>query len=95
MAIKLRYFLCLILLIGLVSCASLSHQNMPEEGSVDLALVKNKCKHCHGLPHPKRHTSDEWSNLLVLMMDHMRERKITFTLQEMQQIKLYLQRNAR
>ena len=95
MAIKPRYFLFLVLVIGLLSCASLSHQNMPEEGSVGLALVKNKCTHCHGLPHPKRHTSDEWGHLLTLMMDRMRERKITFTLQEMQQIKLYLQRNAR
>ena len=78
-----------------LSCASLSHQSMPEEGSAELELVKKKCTLCHGLPHPKRHTADEWNHLLVLMMERMKERKISYTSDEMQKIKSYLHRNAR
>ena len=78
-----------------LSCASISHQSMPEEGSNELELVKEKCTLCHGLPHPKRHTANEWDHLLVLMMERMKERRISYTSQEMQQIKSYLHRNAR
>jgi len=78
-----------------LSCASLSHQSMPEEGSAELELVKKKCTLCHGLPHPKRHTADEWDYLLVLMTERMKERKISYTFDEIVRIKSYLHRNAR
>jgi hypothetical protein len=78
-----------------LSCASTSHQSMPEEGSSQLQLVKQKCTPCHGLPHPKRHTANEWDYLLVLMMERMKERQIPYTSEEMKQIKSYLHRNAR
>lgn len=78
-----------------LSCAAISHQSMPEEGSAELELVKQKCTPCHGLPHPKRHTVSEWNHLLVLMTERMKERQIPYTFDEMQQIKLYLHRNAR
>ena len=78
-----------------LSCASISHQSMPEEGSVELELIKQKCTPCHGLPHPKRHTANEWDHLLILMTERMKERQISYTFDEMQQIKSYLHRNAR
>ena len=78
-----------------LSCASILHQSMPEEGSAQLKLVKQKCTPCHGLPHPKRHTASEWDNLLVLMTERMKERQIPYTFEEIQQIKSYLRRNAR
>ena len=93
--VKRLYILCLALMFGPLSCASLSHQSMPEEGSAELALVKQKCTSCHGLPHPKRHTANEWDHLLVLMTERMKERQIPYTFNEMQQIKSYLHRNAR
>jgi hypothetical protein len=68
---------------------------MPEEGSAGLELVKLKCKVCHGLPHPKRHTAHEWDHLLVLMTKRMKEKQIPYTSGEMQQIQSYLHRNAR
>ena len=92
---KLLYILCLTLLIGPSSCAPFSRQSMPEEGSAELELVKQKCVLCHGLPHPKRHTPNEWDQLLVLMTERMKEKKIPYTSEEMQQIKSYLRRNAR
>ena len=94
---KLFYILCLVLFLGPLSCASVSHQSqsMPEEGSSGLALVKQKCTVCHGLPHPRRHTAHEWDQLLVLMTERMKEKQISYTSDEMQQIQSYLHRNAR
>ena len=92
---KLFYILCLILFLGPLSCASVPRQSMPEEGSAGLALVKQKCTVCHGLPHPKRHTAHEWDHLLVLMAERMKEKQIPYTSDEMQQIQSYLHRNAR
>jgi len=68
---------------------------MPEEGSTELGLLKKKCTICHGLPHPKRHTAREWDNLLIMMTERMNEKNISYTSVEMNQIKSYLQRNAR
>ena len=68
---------------------------MPEEGSTELGLLKKKCTICHGLPHPKRHTANEWDHLLILMTERMREKQVPHTPEEIRQIKSYLQRNAR
>ena len=87
--------LCFALFLGIASCASVPHQSMPEEGSAQLGLLKQKCTLCHGLPHPKRHTANEWDHLLVLMTERMNEKNISYTSEEMTQIKSYLQRNAR
>ena len=91
----LLQILCLALLLGMASCVSVSHQNMPEEDRAELDLLKKKCTLCHGLPHPKRHTQEEWGYLLTLMEKRMNEKNISYTTEEMIQIKSYLQRNAR
>ena len=91
----LTRMLSLTFFLGMVSCVSVSHQNMPEEGTAELELLKKKCKLCHGLPHPKRHTQEEWGYLLTLMKKRMNEKNISYTTEEMVQIKSYLQRNAR
>jgi hypothetical protein len=87
--------LCLALFLGMSSCVAASHQNMPEENSIELGLLKKKCTLCHGLPHPKRHTQEEWGHLLIIMKKRMNEKKISYTKEELAQIKSYLQRNAR
>ena len=91
----LTQILFFALFLGIASCASVSHQSMPEEGSTELGLLKKKCTICHGLPHPKRHTASEWGNLLTMMTERMNEKNISYTTEEMIQIKSYLQRNAR
>ena len=52
---------------------------MPEEGSTGLDIMRQKCKLCHGLPHPRRHTAFEWDHLLTLMAKRMEEKHISFT----------------
>ena len=68
---------------------------MPEEGTPELELVKQKCTVCHGLPHPRRHTASEWDHYLGLMKTHMESKNILITDEEFQTIRAYLHRNAR
>jgi len=91
----LSLFLFISLVIGINSCATGSHQTMPEENSTELKLLKKKCTTCHGLPHPKRHTSEQWKHLLVFMKEIMTERGVSYSEKELRQIQSYLQRNAR
>ena len=91
----LSLFLFISLVIGINSCATGSHQTMPEENSPELKLLKQKCTICHGLPHPKRHTSKQWEHLLVFMKEIMTEREVSYSEKELRQIQSYLQRNAR
>ena len=91
----LSLFLFIALILGITSCAAGLHQTMPEENSPDLKLLKQKCTTCHGLPHPKRHTSEQWEHLLVFMKEIMTERRVSYSEKELRQIQSYLQRNAR
>jgi hypothetical protein len=91
----LSLFLFISLVIGINSCATGSHQTMPEENSTELKLLKKKCTTCHGLPHPKRHTSEQWKHLLMFMKEIMTERGVSYSEKELRQIQSYLQRNAR
>ena len=91
----LSLFLFIALIIGINSCATGSHQTMPEENAAELVLMKKKCTICHGLPHPRRHTAIQWDPLLIWMTEIMTERQVAYTTDEINQIKSYLQRNAR
>ncbi|MDH5764216.1 MAG: cytochrome C [Nitrospinota bacterium] len=74
------------------SCAAGS---LPEEGSPDVALFRNKCTVCHSWPHPRRHNTREWDHYLKLMEGHMKNREISIERQDMETIRAYLHRNAR
>ena len=91
----LSLFLFIALILGITSCAAGLHQTMPEENSPELKLLKKNCTICHGLPHPKRHTSEQWEHLLVFMKEIMTERRVSYSEKELRQIQSYLQRNAR
>lgn len=78
--------------LGLFSCGAGS---LPEEGSPDVALFRNKCTVCHSWPHPKRHNVREWNHYLKIMETHMKNRGVPYEPQEMEIIRAYLHRNAR
>ena len=84
----------LVLLVGLfVGCSTT--QTIPEPESPGAKLYLQKCTQCHGLPGPKRHTSEQWDHLLVMMKGFMDERGYPFTMDEQNMIQEYLHRNAR
>ena len=78
--------------LGLWSCGAGS---LPEEGSPDVTVFRNKCTVCHSWPHPKRHNTREWDHYLTLMETHMKNRGLPFEPQEKEIIRAYLHRNAR
>jgi hypothetical protein len=69
--------------------------SLPEEGSADVALFRNKCTVCHSWPHPRRHNVREWDHYLKIMETHMENRGLPIEPQEMETIRAYLHRNAR
>lgn len=78
--------------LGLWSCGAGS---LPEEGSADVALFRNKCTVCHSWPHPKRHNVREWDHYLKIMEGHMKNRGLSIEPGDMETIRAYLHRNAR
>jgi len=78
--------------LGLLNCGAGS---LPEEGSPDVVLFRNKCTVCHSWPHPKRHNTQEWDHYLGLMKGHMKNRGLSIEPQELETIRAYLHRNAR
>jgi hypothetical protein len=78
--------------LGLSSCGAGS---LPEEGSQDVILFRNKCTVCHSWPHPRRHNVREWDHYLPIMEGHMKTRGLSIEPQEMETIRAYLHRNAR
>jgi len=85
-----------IVLIGLFCFTGCSMtQTIPEPESHGAKLYLKKCTQCHGLPGPKRHTPEQWDQLLVLMSGFMKERGLPFSADEKKLIQDYLHRNAR
>jgi cytochrome c5 len=70
-------------------------QTIPEPDSPGAKLYLKKCKQCHGLPAPKRHTAEQWDHLLVMMQSFMDQQNLAFPKDEKKLIRDYLQRNAR
>ena len=93
--IYLTFLWALILTVAALGLWSCGAGSLPEEGSPDVALFRNKCTVCHGWPHPGRHNVHEWNHYLNLMETHMKNRGLPFEPEEKETIRAYLHRNAR
>ena len=82
-----------ILIMGLAACAS--GGQLPEQGTAAQQTFVRQCGQCHSLPHPGRHTPDQWDHVLGMMVGFMKERNVAYTKQDMRTIRDYLHRNAR
>ncbi len=88
--------LVFILIVGLFyigGCSTI--QIIPEPDSLGAKLYIEKCTQCHGLPGPKRHTSEQWDHVLVMMSGFMNQRGLPFPENEKKLIRDYLHRNGR
>mgnify|MGYP001157000115 FL=1 len=90
-----KYFLIILVLLGLPACAGVLEQSIPEPGSPEAGVYRQKCSSCHGLPDPGRHNVEEWIHFLGLMEGFMKERNFPFPPEEKEAIQSYLFRNAR
>lgn len=77
----------------LAACASMG--NWPEEGSPSHKTFTATCGTCHNLPHPGRHTADQWDHLLGMMVQIMDKENTPYTREDMRTIRDYLHRNSR
>jgi len=55
------------------ACAS-APTPLPEPGSAGAGVYASRCGVCHSVPHPKRHTYEQWKHM-VRVMDKAREHK--------------------
>ncbi len=88
--------LVFVLIVGLFyigGCSTI--QIIPEPDSPGAKLYIEKCTQCHGLPGPKRHTSEQWDHVLVMMSGFMNQRGLPFPENEKKLIRDYLHRNGR
>ena len=74
------------------SCAGMQ---VPEPESQGAKVFSRKCSMCHGLPHPSRHSKNEWDHYLELMKGNMDKKGVSYSAQEMQTIRTYLHRFAK
>ncbi len=82
-----------ILIMALAACASTG--KFPEEGTTAQQTFVRQCGQCHSLPHPGRHTPEQWDHVLGMMVGFMKERNMAYTNEDMHTIREYLHRNAR
>jgi hypothetical protein len=90
----MRRVATLVLVIGLFWGCSMT-QTVPEPESPGAKLYLKKCTQCHGLPAPKRHTAEQWDQLLVMMQSFMEQKNLAFPEDERKLISDYLHKNAR
>ena len=73
------------------SVGAVSEQNI----SPGYALIGQFCSHCHAPPEPKRHTADQWPDVIARMLDTMRRSNTSLpTMEQTESILDYLQANA-
>jgi hypothetical protein len=69
---------------------------LPDTQSEGASTFTARCSQCHTLPHPARHTANQWKQLITEMELRMQERKKTgLSVSERTIILDYLQKHAR
>ncbi len=77
-------------IVLVAGCAS-SGTPIPAPQSQAAQLFVEKCGSCHAVPHPARHSADEWPHYVALMEQRMAERdKPPLSEQQRQLIMEYL-----
>lgn len=87
--------LLILSMIFIAGCISARPTPIPAEGSPAARLYVEKCGPCHSVPHPKRHTFEEWQHILVVMKKRMKSEGMTLTPEENKVIVSYLRKNSR
>jgi hypothetical protein len=88
----------LLLIMGTVfvaGCAAGRPTPIPDTGSPAARLYVEKCGPCHSVPHPKRHTFEEWEHIVTVMKERMESKGMSFTPEESKTVLLYLKEHSR
>ncbi len=85
----------LLAAISMAGCAATSTP-LPEADSQAAQLYQSRCSICHSVPHPARHTFNEWQHTLKLMERRMAEKNmVVMSATDKQAILAYLQDHSR
>ncbi len=69
---------------------------IPEPSSTAATLYREKCGICHAVPHPKRHTYEQWQHMMDVMERHARKGGMVLLTEEEKGVILeYLKRHSR
>jgi len=77
--------LTVVVWMMMAGCAS-SGTPIPAPQSEAALLFADKCGECHAVPHPARHSADDWPHYVALMEQRMRERDIALLSEAQRQL---------
>ena len=90
-----KWLLFTAVLLFIAGCAG-APTPIPDAQSSAAQLYAAKCGSCHSVPHPKRHTTEQWQHVLTLMNQRIQENnKPGLTADEKLTIQTYLGDHAR
>lgn len=89
---KILMIVCMIFIVG---CVAERPTPIPDTGSPAAKLYVEKCGPCHSVPHPKRHTLEEWEHIIKVMKERMESKGMTFTPEEKEVVMGYLKAHSR
>lgn len=79
----------------LYGCAALPTP-LPEGKSTQAKLFAKKCGACHSVPHPKRHTYEQWERMVSIMDMHSEKNEMELLSdKEKEEIMNYLKKHSR
>ncbi len=69
---------------------------IPDAQSSAAKLYREKCGMCHAVPHPKRHTFEQWQHMLTVMEKHAEKGSMVLLTDEEKKVLLeYLKKHSR
>lgn len=81
-------------LLAIFACNTVTP--VPNSDSADAKIYVASCGSCHSVPHPRRHTKQQWEHVLKLMDRRIKERKFPpIKESDREQIRTYLLKYAR
>jgi hypothetical protein len=92
---QMKKFLIILSMFFVVGCAVGRPTPIPDTGSPAAKLYVEKCAPCHSVPHPKRHTFEEWEHIIKVMKERMESKGMTFTPEDEKVIMGYLKAHSR
>ncbi|MEJ2684225.1 MAG: cytochrome c [Candidatus Sulfobium sp.] len=87
--------LLVLSMIFIAGCLAGRPTPIPGASSPAARLYVEKCGPCHSVPHPKRHTFEEWRHIIIVMKERMESKGMTFTPEERKIVLGYLKQHSR
>jgi len=81
-----KHALAAVVSVMIISGCASNGTPIPAPQSEAALLFADKCGECHAVPHPARHSADDWPHYVALMEQRMRERDIALLSEAQRQL---------